>query len=65
MPFRLATALATVMRLMTIVIRKMLNNTCLAYLDNMIIFGLPFNKHLNGLYFKIKRLKIKYFKLKP
>ena len=38
MPFGLATAPATFMRLMTIVFSGMLYNTCLAYLDDIIIF---------------------------
>ena len=46
MPFGLATAPATFMRLMTIVFSGMLYNTCLAYLDDIIIFGRTFEEHL-------------------
>ena len=42
MPFGLATAPATFMRLMTIVFSGMLYSTCLAYLDDIIIFGRTF-----------------------
>ena len=42
MPFGLATATATFMRLMTLVFSKMLYSTCLAYLDYIIIFGRTF-----------------------
>ena len=43
MPFELATAPATFMRLITIVFSGMLYSTCLAYLDDIIIFGRTFN----------------------
>ena len=38
MPFGIATAPATFMRLMTIVFWGMLYSTCLAYLDDIIVF---------------------------
>ena len=47
MPFGLATAPATFMRLMTMVFRGMLYSTCLAYLDDIIIFGRTFEEHLD------------------
>ena len=47
MRFGLATAPATFMRLMTIVFSGMLYSTCLAYLDDIIIFGRTFEEHLN------------------
>ena len=46
MPFGLATAPAIFMRLMTIVFSGMLYSTCLAYLDDIIIFGRTLNKYL-------------------
>ena len=55
MPFGLATAPATFMRLMTIVFSGMLYSTCLAYLDD-IIFGATFEEHLNRLEQALKRL---------
>ena len=57
MPFGLATAPATIMRLMTIVFSGMLYSTCLAYLDDIIIFGRTFNEHLERLKLALKRLK--------
>ena len=47
MPFGLATAPATFMRLMTLVFSGMLYSTCLAYLDDIIIFGRSFEEHLS------------------
>ena len=49
MPFGLATAPATVMRLMTIVFSGILSTTCLAYLDDIIIFGRNVNYMLSRL----------------
>ena len=65
MPFGLATALAAFMRLMTIVFNGMLYSTCLAYLDDIIIFGATFEEHLNRLEQALKRLKTFNLKLKP
>ena len=50
---------------MTIVFSGMLYNTCLAYLDNIIIFGRTFNEHLERLELALKRLKNANLKLKP
>ena len=47
MPFGLATSPATFMRLMTMVFSGMLYSTCLAYLDDIIIFGRTFEEHLD------------------
>ena len=57
MPFGLATAPATFMRLMTIIFSEMLYSTCLAYLNGIIIFGRTFNEHLKRLELALKRLK--------
>ena len=65
MPFGLATAPATFMRLMTIVFSGMLYSTCLAYSDDIIIFGRTFNEHLERLELALKRLKNANLKLKP
>ena len=65
MPFGLATAPATFMRLMTIVSSGMLYSTCLAYLDDIIIFGRTFDEHLERLDLAIKRLRNANLKLKP
>ena len=56
MPFGLATAPATFMRLMSVVFSGMLYNTCIAYLDDIIIFGRTFNEHLERLELALKRL---------
>ena len=65
MPFGDATAPATVMRLMTIVFSGMIYSTCLAYLEDMIIFGRTFNKHHKRLDLALKRLKNENLKFKP
>ena len=49
MPLKLGTALATFMRIMTFVYSGMLYLACLAYLDDIIIFGRSFEKHLDRL----------------
>ena len=56
MPFGLATAPATFMRLMTMVFSGMLYSACLAYLDDIIIFGRTFEEHLDRLDHELKRL---------
>ena len=52
------------MILMTIVFSGMLYSTCLANLDDIIIFGATFEEHLNRLEHPIKRLKTANLKLK-
>ena len=64
MPFGLATAPATFMRLMTIVFSGMLNSTCLAYLDDINIFGRMFEEHFNRLDQALKRIENANLKLK-
>jgi hypothetical protein len=46
MPFGLATAPATFMRLMTRVSSGMLYTTCFAYIDDIIVFGRNYIKRL-------------------
>ena len=65
MPFGLDTAPATFMRLMTIVFSGMLYNTCLAYLDDIIIFGRTFEEHLESLDRALNRVQNETLKLKP
>ena len=65
MPFGLATAPATFTRLMTIVFAGMLYNTCLAYLDDIIIFGRSFSQHFERLDSVLERLCKANFELKP
>ena len=56
MPFGLATALATLMRLITIVFFVMLYTTCLAYFDDIINFGRNFIEMLGRLDTALERL---------
>ena len=65
MPFGLATAPATFMRLMTLVFSGMLYTTCLAYLDDIIIFGRTFEEMLRRLNLALERLEKANLKLKP
>ncbi len=64
MIFGLATAPATFMRLMTIVFSGMLYNTCLAYLDDIIIVGRTFEEHLERLDRALIRVQRANLKLK-
>ena len=50
---------------MTIVFSGMLYSTCLAYLDDIIIFRSTFNEHLKRLELALTRLKNANLKLKP
>ena len=65
MPFGLASAPATFMRLMPIVFSGMLYNSCLVYLDDIIIFGQTFIEHNQRLESVWKRLHNANLKLKP
>jgi hypothetical protein len=65
MPFGLATAPATFMRLMTIVFSGMLYTTCLAYLDDIIVFGRNYIEMLGRLDTALERLGQANLKLKP
>ena len=64
-PFWLATATATFMRLIEIVVSEMLYSTLLAYLDDIIIFGRSFNEQLKRVDVAVKRFKTANSKLKP
>ena len=63
MPFGLATAPETFMRLKTILFAGMLYTTCLAYLDNIIIFGRNFIEMLSRLDTALERLRQANLKL--
>ena len=65
MPYGLATETPTFMRLMTLVFSGMLYSTCLAYLDEIIIFGRSFEEHLSRLGNALQRLRSAKLKLKP
>ena len=64
MRFRHATTPVTFMHLMTIVFSKIIYRTCLAYLDDIFIFGRTFNEHFERLELTLKRLKNANLKLK-
>ena len=64
MRFGHATAPTRLMRLMTIVFSGMLYSTCLAYFNDIIIFGRTFEEHLYRLDQALKRPEIANFKLK-
>ena len=59
MPFGLATAPATVIRLISIVFSGMVYNLCLVYLDNIVIFGKTFIEHNQRLEFCLSVCKIR------
>ena len=65
MPIGLTTEPVTFMRLMTLVLSGMLYSTCLAYLNDIIIFGRSFKEHLSRLGNALQRLKSASLKLKP
>ena len=65
MPLGLATAPATFMRLMIIVFSSMDYTTCLAYLDDIIIFGRKFIEMLGRIDKALERLEQVNLKLKP
>ena len=65
MPFGLTTATETFIRLMSEMFSGMIYNTCLAYLDDTIIFGRKFTEHLVRLELALKRLRNANLELKP
>ena len=65
MHFNLAPAPRTCLWLMTIVFSQMLYNTCLAYLDDIIIFRQTFKQHLQKLECAILCVPNANFKFKP
>ena len=65
MPFGLAMAPATFMRLMSIVFSGMLYNSCLVYLDDIIILGQTFIEHYQRLESGFKCLQNSNLKFKP
>ena len=65
MPFWLATAPATFMQQMTIILSGMLYTKCLAYLDDIIVFGRNYIKMLSRLDTARERHEQDNLKLKP
>ena len=65
MPFGLCNAPATFQRLMNLVLAGIQWNTCLVYIDDIIIFGKTFDQHLHNLQQVLDRLRQAGLKLHP
>lgn len=65
MPFGLCNAPATFEKLMERVLKKLISNVCLVYLDDVIVFGKSFNKMLKNLEKVFKCLRSANLKLNP
>jgi hypothetical protein len=65
MPFGLCNAPATFQRLMDIALSGLNFETCLVYLDDVIIFGNDLDQHLERLKQVLQRLREAHLKLKP
>ena len=65
MPFGLCNATATFQRLMDMVLKGLLWNNCLVYIDDIIIVGRTFEQHLNNLAQVFDRLEQAGLKLQP
>ena len=65
MPFGLCNAPATFQRLMDIALSGLNFETCLVYLDDVIIFGNDLDQHLDRLKQVLQRLREAHLKLKP
>ena len=65
MPFGLANSPACFMRLMTRVLQGLMWETCLVYMDDIIVFSHDFNQHLERLREVFDRLRQAKLSLKP
>ena len=65
MPFGLCNALATFQRLMSTVLVGLVPETCLVYIDDIIVMGRSFEEHLTNLGKVLQRLREAGLKLKP
>jgi len=65
MPFGLCNAPATFQRLMDIALSGLNFETCLVYLDDVIIFGNDLDQHIERLRQVLQRLREAHLKLKP
>ncbi|GBM63008.1 Retrovirus-related Pol polyprotein from transposon 297 [Araneus ventricosus] len=65
MPFGLRNAPATLERLMETVLRGITSESCLVYLDNIIIVGQSFEEHLSNIRKVFQRLQKANLKLSP
>uniref|UniRef100_A0A0X3PXJ8 Transposon Ty3-I Gag-Pol polyprotein n=1 Tax=Schistocephalus solidus TaxID=70667 RepID=A0A0X3PXJ8_SCHSO len=65
MPFGLANAPSTFQRLMNQVLSQLIPNTCLVYMDDIIVLGKDFNNHLENLRSVFESLRQAGLTLKP
>jgi len=65
MPFGLCNALATIQRLMNLVLAGVQWSECLVYLDDIIILGKSYEEHLCNLSTVLQKLKCVNLHLKP
>ena len=65
MPFSLCNAPATFQRLMETVLGGLAHNTCMVYLDDILVVGKTFEEHLQNLETVFQRLKSAGLRLKP
>lgn len=65
MPFGLCNAPATFQRLMTTVLHGLIPDTCLDYLDDVIVYGCTFDEQLHRLRLVFARLKSAGLKVRP
>ena len=65
MPFGLCNAPATFQRLMNFVLMGLHRESCLVYVDDVIVLGKSFPDHLNNLQRVFQRLQESGLKLKP
>ncbi|UYV81786.1 K02A2.6-like [Cordylochernes scorpioides] len=65
MPFGLCNAPATFERLMEAVLQGLATETCMVYLDNIIVLGKNFEEHLSNIEKVFKRLEAANLKLSP
>jgi len=63
MPFGLKNAPATFQRCMNFVLKDLINNHCLAYLDDVIVYSTSLNEHLDSLRKVFEKLKEANLKL--
>jgi hypothetical protein len=65
MPFGLCNAPATFERLMESVLRGLIYDACLVYLDDIIVIGRTFQEHLDNLRKVFQRLRGAHLKMNP
>ena len=65
MPFGLCNAPATFQRLMSKVLKGLVNEKCMVYLDDLLVMGRSFAEHLQNLQEVLERLREANLRLKP